>query len=149
MTAALLREREKAERIIRRAATADPDGFLREGPLRELIGAETKSLKQIPSSGIKIQIDQDDELEDVNPSGPFVPALLTGEVSGSGSEKPLNLAVAVNGTICAVSPTVQIEDTPHAFFIIVPEESFRAGGKQVDLFVVHESPEGYLLEKTP
>ena len=151
LTAELIREREKAERIVRRAATADPDGFLREGPFRELIGVEAENLEQIPASGIKVRIDQDEELEDVNPSGPFVPALLTGEVSGKslGPEGHLNLAVAVNGTIRAVNPALQIEDAPPVFFSIVPEESFRAGRNRVELFVVHESPEGYLLEKTP
>ncbi len=147
LTAELIRERQKAERIVRRAATADPDGFLREGPFQALIGAEAESFKQIPGSGIKIRIDQDEELEDVNPSGPFVPALLTGEVSGSGSEKSLNLAVAVNGTIRAVNQTFQIGDTPSAFFSIVPEESFRAGRNQVELYVVRETQESFLLER--
>ena len=150
LTAELIGEREQANRIIRRAATADPDGFLREGPFRELIGAEAENLKQIPASGIKIRIDQEDKLENVDPNGPFVPALLMGEVSGKSlsSEGRLILAVAVNGTIRAVNPTTRIKDAPTAFFSIVPEASFRAGSNQVELFVVRESPEGYLLEKT-
>ncbi len=150
LTAELLQEREEAERISRRAATADSDGFLRDGPFRELIGAEVGSLTQLPASGIKIRIDQDVELEDVDPSGPFVPALLTGKVSGksSGPEMRLNLAVAVNGTIRAVNPTVQTGSTSTLFFGIVPEESFREGKNQVELFVVREGQEGYLLEKT-
>ncbi len=148
LTAQLMRRREEAGRIIGMAATADPDGFLREGRFRELIGVEVKNLKRAPASGIQVRIDQEAEFEDVNPEESFVPAFLTGKVSGRGSSKRLNLAVAVNGIIRAVNPTTQIEDKPTAFFSIVPEESFRAGSNSVELFVVREAEEGYLLEKT-
>ncbi len=68
---------------------------------------------------------------DVEPAGPFVPSHLSGVLIGSEVEAPVELAVAVNGRVAAV--TASWAFAPDEFSAIVDPEDFRPGVNRVEL----------------
>jgi hypothetical protein len=67
----------------------------------------------------------------------MVPCYIGGRVLPEGETRlPLTLAVAVNGTIRAVTQTIPIDGLRDCWAAMVPEHSFRAGENEIRVFVV-------------
>ena len=68
------------------------------------------------------------------PSG-SVPLKLGGRLSGPGSGRRVDVAVAVNGKIVATAPSVQpVRGGPQAFSALIPEDSLRPGRDRLEVF---------------
>jgi hypothetical protein len=79
------------------------EGF-RLGPFGHLVGTGPETLPLEAPAG-RVTIDQRSVYDDVDPTGPEVPALF--EATVTGSERGAWLAVALNGTVAGIGPAYQ------------------------------------------
>ena len=61
---------------------------------------------------------------------------------GNAQPRPADLAIAVNGTIRAVTRTISVRNDVEAFSAVVPENSFRSGDNTVDVFAIVSGTDG-------
>ena len=101
------------------------------GPHRELIGRAVPA--STPRSAVSVTIDGESLLRDVDLGSLLSP----GHVSGRVSRGPLDLAVAVNGRVAAVTRTFNVDGDQH-FGAFVPDKAFRQGANQVDVYAVRD-----------
>lgn len=116
---------------------ADPEAIFRIGPVPELHGTRTASLKQSASPPLELDlIRYGDEFND---QASFqVPSLYEGAILSNIplAESPVILAVAVNGTIRAVTRTYQQAGYLNQWAAMVPESAFHEGKNDVKFFRV-------------
>jgi sulfatase-like protein len=114
-----------------------PDGLFRIGPHNELFGSRVSDVSMVQASNHIVEMDWPTAFENVDPEAAFVPAHITGRVFLREDAGPLNLAVAVNGVIRAVTRTYR-EGQAWKFAAMIPDTAFRPGKNDVDVFVVSE-----------
>lgn len=103
------------------------------GPNRELVGRSPASLAVSPSGSLAVKIDGATLLDAVDKGSGFVPSFIEGSVKGTSGTT--DLAVALNGTIAAVTKTFD-QHGQTRFSVLVPEEAFRRGRNAVEVFSV-------------
>jgi Sulfatase len=113
------------------------------GPHRELLGkAVPAATGTLPAT---VSVDGEELLRDVDPRSQLSP----GHITGSASTGSLELAVAVNGRIAAVTKTYDV-DGEHHWAAFVPDGAFRRSGNDVAVYVVRggrlERPRGGTAE---
>ena len=122
---------------------AKPGGLFKIGPYNELVGRSISRLVVAGEVGIAVDLDQATFFADVDPEAAFVPAHITGSVFiNVETADSLNLAVAVNGTIRAVTRTFDHAGSVAKLSVIVPETAFQAGRNDVEVFVVYAGAGG-------
>ena len=125
-----------AELRRRFGSSADPQALFRIGPIPELVGRSVQSLKQSTAVPIELRLTRFGDTVEAN-SQAIVPCYFEGSVlSPSLSQAPHLIAVAINGTIRAVTKTVQNQDVGNQWSAMVPERAFRVGKNDVRFFVV-------------
>ena len=104
------------------------------GGHRELIGRRVGA----PVHGsVRATIHGADAFHSVDLRSGFVPALVTGKISGPGTPGSRDIAVAVNGRIVATAPTfVLANSSTENFSALVPEASLRNGANRVQILWV-------------
>ena len=102
------------------------------GPHKQLIGDVVSSL-HVAEGTESVSIDGSSLFADVVPNSLFSPGHISGSVKGADGN--LDLAVAVNGTIRAVTQTFDTHGSTH-FASFVPDDDFRAGVNTVDVYAV-------------
>ena len=108
------------------------EGLYRFGPHRELVGQRAAPLADGPAVGLTADLDLGHRLQ-VDPQGGTVPARVTGRLSGENARAGLDLAVAIDGRIEAVTRSYVFRGDP-AFSVLVPEASLSAGVHEVEVF---------------
>jgi hypothetical protein len=126
----------------------DMDGI---GGNRELIGRRVGAPVHGP---LRATINRADAFHSVDlRSEGFVPALVTGQISGPGTPGSRDIAVAVNGRIVATAPTFELAGSSiENFSALVPEASLRNGANRVQVLWVRGSsaaPELALIGDAP
>jgi hypothetical protein len=92
------------------------------------------------------RLNDPENLWDVDPAGGTVPALISGALTGGApGNRPVTLAVAVNGRIGAVGVTFTQQDTPQTFATVVPESLFQPDSNSVQLYRVAPTAAGVRL----
>lgn len=124
-----------------------PDGLFRIGPHNELIGWRVSDVSVVQAGNHIIDLDWPTAFENVDPEAAFVPAHITGRVLSREDAGPLNLAVAVNSVIHAVTRTYR-EDRVTKFTAMIPDTAFRPGKNDVEVFVVSEAGGQLRLQRT-
>ncbi|MEE8475460.1 MAG: sulfatase-like hydrolase/transferase [Myxococcota bacterium] len=125
---------------------AGRDALFRFGPHRELIG---KRGDASGAAAAQVELDDPSRYDEFDPDSGFVPAHVSGSLSGpDATGPPLDLAIAVNGTIRAVTRSHGHANPPIRFEAMLPEGAFRKGANRVEVFLVAESPEGISLRAT-
>ncbi|MBA2537165.1 MAG: sulfatase-like hydrolase/transferase [Actinobacteria bacterium] len=114
------------------------------GPHPELIGRTTDDLAPVASDR-NLGLDGEDRLDSVELDSSFVPAEITGWIDGDDSRN-LDIAVAVNGRIAAVTRTFQ-NSGKLRFAALAPEAAFRDGANEVEVFVVSSQGTRLRLER--
>jgi hypothetical protein len=114
-----------------------PFGY--RGPESGLLGRTVGELNPLAVSSVNVDLDDAQLFDNVRPEDAFVPALIKGTVSSKKTD-PVSLAVAVNGTIQAVTRSYGHEGRQGRWSVVVPETAFRAGRNAVDVFVVSADP---------
>ena len=117
---------------------SDPDGLYRIGPHRELIGGQAERRPAAVDSLLpSVELDRAWFFEDVNPTGPFVPAYISGRlISPPEGRRERQLAIAVNGRIAGVTRTIGGEK--EEFSAMVKPTVFTQGANQVDVYQIAE-----------
>ena len=124
-------------------------GLFKIGPHSELVGKHLNELILSGDSGVAVEFDQAGLYEQFDPESQFIPAQITGVIMpGNLGEEKWDLAIAVNGTIQAVTRSYSSDSGVQEFSAIVPESSFREGKNNVELFVVSKNGEMLCLERT-
>jgi hypothetical protein len=143
---ALLADRRRVESELQAVfGTGSLDRVYRIGPHQELLGKSVVTLNVRPSSRSRVELNEQEVLQVVDLSTSLVPNYLTGGISPSPAE-PENLAIAVNGTIRAVTRSYT-ESGATRFAALVPESSVRSGVNEVSVFAIHESRGRLVLEE--
>jgi len=112
------------------------EALYRIGPYPGLIGRPLATIPRMRGRATA-QIDQAADLLAVDPTSPFVPGELTGELPNGrpGGGRPI--AVVLNGTIAATGRTFSLEGSKaESFETIVPEDSFRRGANEARVFEI-------------
>ena len=126
-----------------------PDGLFRIGPHSELIGRLVDSLRDSSKSRVECDLDGDSYFDDVNLNAPLVPTHVTGQILRPRQEdfRPLQLAVAANGIIRAVTQTYQA-GKEERFTALLPESALQPGHNEVDIYTVSDSGHSASLGET-
>lgn len=123
--------------------SSDPEAIFRVGPIPELMGVRVGSLKQSASEPLELDLIRFSD--EVNEKAPIqVPCLYEGAIRSNIAlaDSPVILAVAVNGTIRAVTRTYQQAGYLSQWAVMVPESAFREGKNDVQFFrVTGSSPD--------
>jgi hypothetical protein len=124
-------------------------GLYDVGPHRELIGRSVASLPVGEASPFAVRVAGRADYDEVDTSSGYLPALVAGRLSGVDvPASALNLAVAVNGSIRAVTRTFEHTERSARFVAMVPEAAFRDRRNDVEVFVVREQARGLALRPT-
>jgi hypothetical protein len=116
-----------------------PPGVWGVGPNNDLIGERLTSLaiSPAPDATGSVTAEIRDLLAKVRLSSDFLPASVTGEVSGTGIRRGLPVALALNGRIAAVGRTAMLEGDAHVYFtFMAPPRFFREGVNRARVFLV-------------
>ena len=99
----------------------------------DLIGSQVASAPQ--STGIRVRIQGESALRDTRTSSDYVPARISSVVEEGEIGPDVELAVAVNGRIRALTRCSMFGDTERCR-AIVPESAFREGSNSVEIFAI-------------
>lgn len=109
------------------------------GPHNDLIGRHVREIGVNGEARLAVEIEQPELYEWVTTGASFVPAYLTGKVStDTNASGPINLAIAVNDVVRAVTRTFSDEENVWRFAALVPETAFHSGRNEVEVFAVSE-----------
>jgi hypothetical protein len=111
-----------------------PSSLYRLGPNPGLIGRRLSSLSVEPSSDVRVQLEGRELLSYVDRHTDLLPTRIQGTVSGTGGED-VDLAIAVNGRIAAVTRTIQVSGQTF-FGAMVPEDALHNGRNDVEILLV-------------
>jgi hypothetical protein len=118
---------------------SEPDGLYKIGPHKALIGQEAAQAGISGKEGGTVELNQASSYENVDPNAAFVPAQVSGYIEIDRAEDAsIDLAIAINGTIRAVTRTFKTASGRKKFSAVVPESIFQAGQNRAEVFVVEE-----------
>ena len=117
---------------------AGEDGLFQPGPFRALIGKRLDQLTVRPTPDLQIELDKPGLLSRIRRrlDPDFIPAAVEGMVSSKYAEV---LAVAVNGTVRAVTSTFDGPRGDRRFQAIVPESSLVEEPNRIQVFAVGQT----------
>jgi hypothetical protein len=104
------------------------------GPHRELVGRSASSFSVAANTDVAVSIDGATLLDAVDKRSALVPSFVEGSVSGA--PRRLDLALAVNGTIAAVTRTFD-QHGQTRFSAMLPEAALRNGRNAVEVYAIH------------
>ena len=111
----------------------------------ELVGRPIARLRVLGGRTV-VELSHAAEFENVDTRAAAVPFDVGGTVADIPGDEPLYVAVAVNGTVRAVTSTWPSE--PNRFLATPPLDSWRDGRNQVEVFTLHVDPRGTYLRRT-
>ncbi len=122
--------------------SSDPLALYRIGPYPELVGRPLSELEIEPEPGPRIKLKVPEVYREVDPTSGFVPARVVGTLrSPELARKPLELAVAVGGTVWATTRVARTQTSRGRFTAMVPERALVAGSNRVEVFVIDGTSE--------
>jgi hypothetical protein len=126
---------------------ADPVGLFRVGPRTDLLGRKSEDFVTAEAPVTELEMrryrtrysDDRDEL---------VPCYFEGKVALPRSiREPLELAVAVNGVIQAVTRTYEFGGLNDQFTAMVPEQALRVGENDIQFYTISSQADGLRLTR--
>jgi len=120
------------------------------GPSPFMLGTPTSRWPAVAPSGTRAVLDLADEYSRVRLGSGFAPVKVMGRLSGPGSDKATDIAVAVNGTIAATAPSLAPGPGRTQYFsALVAEDRLREGANTVEIFAVVRGGGGPALRPLP
>lgn len=111
-------------------------GLFAMGPRPDLIGRPIASIKEWGLMQGRLNLKRPGEYENVNPSSPYLPALIEGTVTAPAElDEGSYAVVAVNGLVRGCYWLSGVDGTSGSLSILVPEESFQPGKNKVDVII--------------
>jgi hypothetical protein len=129
----------KSRATIARKAALFRHGLYGIGPHPDLIGKSVAALAPGRSGSLHGQINPEEAglLANVDTSASFLPANVTGRISGSGARAGIPLALALNGKIVAVGWSAMLKGDKHVYFaFFAPPTAFVDGRNRAQVFTV-------------
>jgi hypothetical protein len=124
------------ERKLRRFPATGPHKLFRVGPHGDLVGKDSSALKHGGPATLSVRLVDREWYRDVQRDGPLIPAQLWAQILGPERlEQPVELAVAVNGRIAAVTRTFVRKGAPWFTAMLVPE-FLRDGDNRLEVYLV-------------
>jgi hypothetical protein len=120
------------------------------GPNRRLIGQTLDALAPQRSNGFrgKITPEVTGLVSKVDTKSSFLPANITGQITGAGVKRGMSLALALNGKIAAVGRSAMLAGDKRVYFsFFAPPEAFIDGVNDAQVFVVSGSGRALKLER--
>ena len=119
-------------------AGADRPGLFGIGPNPQLVGRRLSELPTTPAGAVGAKVNAAGELRRVRLRSDFLPALVSGSITGPGTPAPSRqLAFALNGRIVAVARSFELgDDSKEYFSAMLPEAAFRDGRNRLQVFQV-------------
>jgi Sulfatase len=112
------------------------DSLYEIGSNRHLLGMALAELPVRRSGSARVDFEDAGLLAHVRQSSSFTPARVVGSVEGIEIEPEVELAVAVNGRIVALTRSRYL-DGRQRFAALVPEDAFRDGRNRVSVLAIH------------
>ena len=140
------REHAALARKVSIFGSGDPSLLFRLGPHSELIGRRANDSVVSAGSGLRVEIENEEELRSVDLRAQTVPALINGRVSGNKAREDLTFAISVNGRIAATTRTFSSRGE-FRFSTLVPESVFRGGANEMEIFLVSASNGSLVLNR--
>ncbi|MDH3689795.1 MAG: sulfatase-like hydrolase/transferase [Gammaproteobacteria bacterium] len=127
-----------------------PYGLFKWGPHNELIGRRASDYPTIQGEEMTTELDQSALFNKNSADDIFVPSHITGSLQWKqGSLPPHEVALAVNGTVWAVTKLFDYQTNSARLSAIVPEDVFTVGQNDVEVLAIHDDSKGALqLVKT-
>ncbi len=127
-----------------------PGGLLRIGRRADLVGRRLSEIGVFGPAAAEpatdVELEQAWFYDQVDPNSPFIPAHVTGRARFARPRNvPVELAVAVNGTVEAVTRTFGHAGDRARFTAMVREDAFRAGRNLVEIFEISGRRAGVLV----
>ncbi len=122
-------------------------GLFQIGFAPELIGKRLATLPRRPGR-FRVQLRNPERFMNVDRDGPVVPVLVVGGIAGPvvRSTEPVELAIAVNGEIQALTKTYARDGAGALFEAMIPESALRNGRNAVNVLVVSRKHGKLVLE---
>jgi hypothetical protein len=122
------------------------DGLFKVGRSRFLVGRGLGELAVAADGRLRVELDGPERWDAVDPESGFVPALVTGRLFAEEAvEADLELAVAVNGIVRAVTKAFRDAGDRPVFAAMVPETAFRPGRNDVEVLRISGVGDGVRL----
>jgi hypothetical protein len=138
------------EELQRRFGPADdPHALYRIGPHAELIGRPLSDLATDGRSPVELELSRAEDVYSDEPQA-LVPCLFEGRVlarDGVRLELPASLAVAVNGTIQAVTRTYLLDGARDKWTAMISESALHAGNNDIQYFIITGETPGVQLAR--
>jgi hypothetical protein len=126
-----------------------PDALFSVGPNRDLLGRTLDELPLAVSPVVALELRNADDYEHVDPASDFVPANVAGTLRDATiGDAPLELVVALDRRIFAVTQTLALVDGAAPFTALLPDGAFQPGANPIEVFVVRRGEAGRFLEPT-
>ena len=134
--AALADRKEFLRSKLDRFGSGDFEGLFEIGSYPELIGRAVSELaiRKGRSDSPSWQIEGRNFYRRVDLKSPFLPANVTGQLEAPGPGGDQHFAVALNGTIRAVTQTSALKDSHQSFQALLPWWSFESGANDLEVF---------------
>jgi hypothetical protein len=126
-----------------RIAIADRHSMLIGKPVAEFGDVEE-------AAGLELLPEQPEAYEEVQPASGVVPALFQGKiVADQPAEAHLPIAIAVNGVIQVTTRSTEWAGAPYYLAAMLPEQAFKPGRNQVEVFKIDGQGERRKLLRIP
>ena len=144
-----LKYRSVAQQTERFGDGANPNDLFRVGPQPKLVGRTVEEFDLLPQSEVTVTIENRAALDPSNyATSVLLPCLLRGRVEAPSEQAgAVELAFAVNGTIRGVTRTYQLSGHEDVWFVMLPEDAFRADKFDLQVFVIAD--EGGAVRLSP
>ena len=101
-----------------------------------------------PAGGLRAELTDPSDYEDVNPASSFAPTHVTGRILGGRRRERRDLAVAINGYLRGVTRSVRIRGRNDEYFsFLVAENALSPGPNPVEVFTVNRHRGKILLRR--
>ena len=116
---------------------SEPLDLYRIGPHAELVGRPLAELEVATTGWAALHLTLPDLYDAVDLGSDFLPARVVGEIREHGVERgSLDLAIALGGTVWAVTRTFSNHRDRARFAVMVPEIAFTPGRNEVEVYIV-------------
>ena len=143
------RARSVARKLRLFGSGAQPGGLFRIGRRADLVGrrlADVGTAAAAGRDGVTVDLNEPWSFEELDPNAPYLPARISGRVRFRQPRAGfMELAVAINGTVEAVTRTVRHEGDRARFSAMVPERALRAGRNRIEVFEIAGGRSGGLI----
>lgn len=139
---------ENLERKLRLFGTGEQGpGLFRSGPHAELVGTIIDaSIGALSGASTEVEIDQEEQLQHVDPNSAFVPAYISGRLRGADERaEPIDLAVSLNGVVAGTTRAKpsQGQELPQ-FSLVLDPSFFVPGTNRLEVYRIDAESNGEL-----